>query len=460
MSLDDNLNLDDIDFNKQKRGKGKNKASTKGWSFFVVEGIIVLVAMIVGGRFLFTNSEISHLQATIDAQQSQIPTSEANIFDRATENAQNPRSTATLTPQQNDRPSLSAEDLYNRAINEAENGLTQDAIRSFNLAIELDPSYAQAYFERGQLHYQLDQYYSAANDYKLALEYNYEDRAIANFNLGMAHFEDSNYPQAIRALSTVIELDENDASAYYWRGRSNVEIYNYSDGIEDMIYGIEMGYEDQIYPYFWLAKAYADYEDYDSAIRYYSISLRNSLDNCLQYECWIDYNNRGVSYYWLEDYESAIKDYTSAIQVNPEPYPLAFQNRGNAYEVLENLTLALSDWNTMFLLLEDKPVTRSLNTDTQVLRATLERNHSQIHVEFEGNLDDKVTISLTVPEGSNLDAMLLLRDMNDTALAYSAFGDSQDAELTDVVLSATGTYTIVVASDLGESLGEFTLRLE
>jgi len=461
MTFDDNLNTDDIDFDKRKRGKGKNKPSSKRWSFFVVEGLIVLMAMVAGGRFLFTdNAEVSHLQATIDAQQSLIPTSSNNLFDRFPNNSDDPDLQATIDAQ-NQSPSISAEALFNRGLDEVENGLNSDAMQSFDLAIELNPTYAEAYFERGQLHYDLDQYYSAANDYKLALEFHYDDEFTANFKLGRAQFEQDNYSQAIRAFSTVIDLDPDEAAAaYYWRGRAYASLHDYQNGIDDMLYGIEMGYEEHVYSYFWLAKAYGDAGEHDSAIRYYDVSIRKSADDCERYSCWIDYNNRGVASYWLEDYETAIKDYTSAIQANPDPYPLAFQNRGNAYEKLGNMTLALSDWNTMFLLTEKDPIMRSLTSESRILKGVLKENDSQIHIEFEGIVDQRVTISVTVPDDSYLDAMLMLRDKNNNPIAYSVYGDTRNAELADIVLPATGTYTIVVASDLAQSSGEFTLRLE
>lgn len=432
MTLTDNYKYDDddIDSDKQKRDNGKNKPSSKCWSLYVIEGIIVLIALVAGGRFLFTdNAEVSHLQATIDAQQSQ-------------------------------PPSLSAEALFDRAMNEVEVGLTDDAMRSLDLALELNPSYAEAYFERGQLRYDLEQYYYAASDYELALQYDYESPYLANFNLGRARFERDDYSQAIDAFNTVIQLEADDASALYWRGRSYVALDYYQDGIDDIFQAIEMGYDELAYAYFWIAKAYDDSENYDSAIQYYSISVDHATEDCKKYLCWIDYNNRGTSYHWLEDYESAIQDYTTAIQVNPDPYPLAFKNRGDAYGDRGDLTLGLSDWNTMFLLLEDELVTRSLTDDSRVLRDTLDNNDTQVHVEFEGTAGNTITLSLTVPDDSDLDAMLMLRDKNSTPLAYSAPGDTHNAQLNDIVLSETGTYTLVIASNLAKSAGEFTLRLE
>jgi tetratricopeptide (TPR) repeat protein len=453
MTFDDNMNTDDIDFNKQKRGKGKNKRSSKNWSFFIIEGIIVLVAVVAGGRFLFSeNTEISHLQATIDAQQSQLLPPTEHPLKLATALARD--------SQNNGQPSLTAADLFERAQDEIANGLSSDALRSLDLALELNPEYADAYFERGELRYDSKQYYFASEDYEHALQYNYSSPTLATYKLGRARFEGDNYSDAIDAFNTVIEFDDDYEAAYYWRGRAYTKLYEYQTGIDDMLYSIEKGYDQIPYVYFWVGKAYDDSENYESAVQYYSLSIKHSADDCEEYLCWIDYNNRGTAYHWLEDYDSAIQDYTRAIELKPEPYPLAFKNRGDAHEEQGNLTLALSDWNTMFLLLEDDPITRTISADSSVLRDALDNDDSQIHVEFEGTAGDTVTLLLTTPDDSNLNTMLILRDTNNSPIAYAAPSDTYDAQLEDIVLPETGVYTLVIASNLANSSGEFTLRLE
>lgn len=51
------------------------------------------------------------------------------------------------------------------------------------------------------------------------------------------------------------------------------------------------------------------------------------------------YNERGLAYKNLGQYERAIQDYSKAIQLN-KGYAKAYYNRGNAYKALGNMTSA------------------------------------------------------------------------------------------------------------------------
>ncbi|MGA9111573.1 MAG: tetratricopeptide repeat protein [Smithella sp.] len=59
---------------------------------------------------------------------------------------------------------------------------------------------------------------------------------------------------------------------------------------------------------------------------------------------WLVYNNRGVIYYDLGNYNQAIEDYNRAIEIKPD-YAMAYDNRGNAYSSLGNYRQAIEDYN-------------------------------------------------------------------------------------------------------------------
>ncbi|GEM_PF-2189671 len=435
---DDNLDYDKIDFDKTKRGKSKNKNSKRRISLLIIEGLIVVVVVIAGAQFLFRDdAEVENLQATIDSQNIEATTASVN-----------------------QQSVLSAEELYDRALTQANTGETEQAIRSLDLAIELDPTYAEAYFERGELNYSQSLYFSASQDYSQAIEFGYDNIALAYFWRGRSSFQWDDYRQAQRDFNSAVEIDPTFTNAIYWRGRSSIKIAEYEDGITDIKQAIDMEYEEPGYGYFFIATAYDDLGEYTLAITYYDRSLEETIDDCEAYACWIDYNNRATSFYRLEQYDRAVEDYTKAIQVNPDEYPLAMQNRGDAYENLGDMTAAMSDRNTMFQLIEGEVINRSLDGDSNTLRATLETVSAQAHVTFEGTSSDVVTITVTVPEDSDLNSMMLLRGPEGVPLVYHADTESRGAQFTDLVLDETGTYTIVVASDLKDSYGEFELTID
>ncbi len=75
------------------------------------------------------------------------------------------------------------------------------------------------------------------------------------------------------------------------------------------------------------------------------------------YTCSIDldpdyaltYNNRGIAYNDLGDYERAIDDYNQAIGLDPE-FAFAYKNRGNAYAYLGDYERAIDDYNQAIAL--------------------------------------------------------------------------------------------------------------
>jgi Tfp pilus assembly protein PilF len=66
------------------------------------------------------------------------------------------------------------------------------------------------------------------------------------------------------------------------------------------------------------------------------------------------YNNRGLAYYDLKQYQKAIKDYDRAIKQDPG-YVAAFNNRGNSYYELAEYQLALTDFNQSLQLESEYP---------------------------------------------------------------------------------------------------------
>ena len=56
------------------------------------------------------------------------------------------------------------------------------------------------------------------------------------------------------------------------------------------------------------------------------------------------YNNRGLAYHELKQYDKAIKDYNQAIRLAPAQVA-AYNNRGNSYYEIDEYQLALADFN-------------------------------------------------------------------------------------------------------------------
>lgn len=78
--------------------------------------------------------------------------------------------------------------------------------------------------------------------------------------------------------------------------------------------------------------------DYETAIEEYTRALE--LDPAFADA----YNNRGIAYQALGEYDRAIEDYTRAIEINPE-FAIAYRNRGLAYLDSGDNAAALEDFS-------------------------------------------------------------------------------------------------------------------
>jgi len=96
------------------------------------------------------------------------------------------------------------------------------------------------------------------------------------------------------------------------------------------------------------------YSDPNKAVKYWNLVIQNNPN-------WAEaYNNRGLAYYNLRQYQQAVNDYDKAISINSN-YAVAYNNRGNAYYSQGNYKLALADFN------------KSLSLDTKYAKAHFNR---------------------------------------------------------------------------------------
>lgn len=99
---------------------------------------------------------------------------------------------------------------HNYAISLAMKGAYYRAIDELDRAIELNPEYANAYFNRAELQFELQDFAAAVQDYTRAIEHN---RADAQFYNGRAHskFMLEQYTEALSDYRQAAELDGQSA---------------------------------------------------------------------------------------------------------------------------------------------------------------------------------------------------------------------------------------------------------
>jgi len=102
-----------------------------------------------------------------------------------------------------------------------------------NKAIELDPTFVDAYMLKGNFFFRTQVYDLAIKEYTkaIALDPKY---AKAYADRGGSHYELGSFAKAIPDLSKAIELDPNVANAYLYRGLGYVELGKYKEAVPDL----------------------------------------------------------------------------------------------------------------------------------------------------------------------------------------------------------------------------------
>ncbi|MBI4232366.1 tetratricopeptide repeat protein [Candidatus Peregrinibacteria bacterium] len=118
-------------------------------------------------------------------------------------------------------------------------GDNKGAVADYDKALQLDPNFVEAYISRGFAKFMLGNYEGAIGDYDKAISINpndaetYRIRSEAKYKLG-------DYGGAIDDCNKAIKLEPNYASAYGARGIVKYKLANYKDAIADYEKAIEL----------------------------------------------------------------------------------------------------------------------------------------------------------------------------------------------------------------------------
>ena len=210
------------------------------------------------------------------------------------------------------------------------------AIADYTRAIQLNPSFAEAYNNRGTVYSQKGDYRHAIVDISKAIELN-PNFADAYSNRGLFHSLKGDYVRAIVDLDKAMELNPNYATAYNNRGLTYYNQGDLNHAIEDYTKAIELN-PNFAEAYNNRGLTYYNQGDLNHAIEDYTKAIELKSD-------YVEaYNNRGAIYHNQGDLNHAIEDYTKAIELKSD-YATAYSNRGDVYRNQGNLDRAIEDIN-------------------------------------------------------------------------------------------------------------------
>lgn len=134
--------------------------------------------------------------------------------------------------------------------------------------------------------------------------------------------ESRNWDQVIRGCTAALDAGnlnkENEARAYYYRGRAHRKKGDYDPAIKDLTQAIALE-PAASYSHFERGLAFKKKGEYESAIVDYTEAIRLKPSEG-------SYNNRGNVYSELGQYDRAIADFDAALKLNPSD-ALARKNR-------------------------------------------------------------------------------------------------------------------------------------
>jgi tetratricopeptide (TPR) repeat protein len=153
--------------------------------------------------------------------------------------AESPSDVSTREEGTLDQRDFQKYDLYRKGVNSMSNQKFEDAIRSFELALRLDPTYVDAWVKKGYAHFHLGEYNSAILSYDKALEVDVNN--VEPWNLkGLAYYELKNYDKAISACEKAIDVDPNDGMVWYNYACYLVLIGRIDEGLDALKRSIEI----------------------------------------------------------------------------------------------------------------------------------------------------------------------------------------------------------------------------
>jgi tetratricopeptide (TPR) repeat protein len=122
--------------------------------------------------------------------------------------------------------------FYNRAIAWEMSGKDDKALNDYNCAIDLNPSYIEAYNNRGLIYVKSGLYERAIEDYNHAIEL--KPDILVYKNRGIAYGITGKYDKAIEDFTSIIIIDKNNVEAYNYRAITYCNMGNYDKAWEDV----------------------------------------------------------------------------------------------------------------------------------------------------------------------------------------------------------------------------------
>lgn len=181
----------------------------------------------------------------------------------------------------------------------------ETALSEFNLSVQLDSTYPDAYYNRAIAEINLLKFDSALTDLDQTILLS-PDYLMAYVNRGNIKMRQGDTTGALNDFNNAIDISRDNAIAYYNRGRLKMNIKEYEEAVTDFNRAVLLNPE------------YTD-----------------------------AYNNRGITKFYLKDYKGSVQDYDVVLKLDKN-YVNAYKNRGLSELAMNDSTSACNDFYTAF----------------------------------------------------------------------------------------------------------------
>ena len=113
-------------------------------------------------------------------------------------------------------------------------------LENFNKAIQLQPDYVNAYYNRGTAYINKGEYNQAIKDFSKTIDLDFEHVVFAYRGRGVAYYAEDRFHRAIDDFSKVISLTPDDPFAYLGRGQAYRNLLVFEKAIQDFSTAIRL----------------------------------------------------------------------------------------------------------------------------------------------------------------------------------------------------------------------------
>jgi tetratricopeptide (TPR) repeat protein len=221
-----------------------------------------------------------------------------------------------------------------------------EAIADFTQVINLNPQVVEAYDYRGHIYALKQQYNQAINNYNKSISLDDSDPDIY-FRRAHCYLKLESYELAQQDFNRVINLIPDCIPAIYWRGCLSLDFKKYQEAFNDfeLLSTLDNSDEDEEEIFILKIQALTGLKKYDQALVYCNNFIQKTNDNVEGYFI------RASLYMELEKYELAINDYSQIIKnncKNLEAYLLlnrCFLAIQELAKIIDNLNVIISLFN-------------------------------------------------------------------------------------------------------------------